>query len=210
MTADQELAAAPTSDPYRSLVRLIAGGVSIGADRIQELDTVSSNAVPSDEEFRSDWESVLAAFVGIAAEAPERVAGALGTARQLAAPVGAIAKPVASAMATTFVGRVVASLGESAAGEAGRLAALGRTEIGRGRELATAIYGETVDSLIGDLSGRDALDELVADQAMGVTRGAVQEVRETGAAADWLTESIFRGVFRRPRRPVPPRPADAM
>jgi hypothetical protein len=201
----------PDRDPYRSLVRLTGGALSIAVDRIREIEE-RMDSVPTDIDeagFRGDMESLVALAVGLASEAPARVAAIVDSAGRLAVPVLRLGRPLADAMSGTVVGRLADSLAAMSAEEAARLAALGRAEIAFGRRLVGEVYDLGVDAVLGHLGGSEALEELVADQALGVTRGAVQEVRETSAAADWLTEAVFRRIARRSRRPIPPKPAGA-
>ena len=65
-------------------------------------------------------------------------------------------------------------------------------------------FQESTDGIVGLLSNSEELGDLVREQTLGVTGSAVQEVRETGAAADGLTEGVFRRIFRRDDRPLPP------
>jgi hypothetical protein len=46
----------------------------------------------------------------------------------------------------------------------------------------------------------------VREQTLGITGSAVREIRETGAAADLLTERFFRRILGRETRPLPPKP----
>ena len=201
----------PTWDPYRSLLRLVGGAVAVAADRVREIEErllPGETAVP-DSGFRADMESLVALAVGMASEAPARVAGVVDGAGRVAAPVMWVGRPFVSVLSDTVVGRLAASFGAMTVHEAARLAALGRSEIARGRLLVGEVYDQSVDAVLEHLNESETLGDLVADQALGVTRGAVQEVRETSAAADWLTEAIFRKVARRDRRIVPPKPAGA-
>jgi hypothetical protein len=87
-----------------------------------------------------------------------------------------------------------------------RLVNVGTAEYARGRVLAVGAFTESIDGIIGYLGDSDEVGELVREQTMGVTGAAVLEIRETGAAADGLTEGIFRKIFRRDIQSVPPKP----
>jgi hypothetical protein len=202
----------PTWDPYRSLLRLAGGAVVIAADRVREIEHRLGSGMDeavADGGFRGDMESLVALAMGLASEAPATVAVVVDGVGRATRPAVRIGRPFVSALSGTLLGRLAGSLGGMTAQEAGRLAALGRAEIARGRMLVTEVYNQSVDGILGNLGESEVLGELVADQALGVTRGAVQEVRETSAAADWLTESIFRRVAGRSRRALPPKPAGA-
>ena len=202
-------------DPYRSLLRLAGGALSIAAERVRELEERvggEDGDEPGDggaDRFRPDMESLVALAMGLASEAPARVAAAVEGTGRIATPFLRIGRPLFDVVSDTAVGRVAGSFSTMTLEEAGRLAALGRAEIRRGRRLVGEVYDTSVDAVLEHLAASETLDDLVADQALGVTRGAVQEVRETSAAADWLTESIFRRVVGRSRRPIPPKPAGA-
>jgi hypothetical protein len=73
--------------------------------------------------------------------------------------------------------------------------------------LSVQAFERSVDGIVGYLSESDELGELVREQTIGITGAAVQEIRETGAAADGLTEGIFRKLLGRDRRPLPLVPA---
>ncbi|MDK1010175.1 MAG: hypothetical protein QGM48_03700, partial [Actinomycetota bacterium] len=62
------------------------------------------------------------------------------------------------------------------------------------------------DGIVGYLGESEELGELVREQTIGITGAAVQEIRETGAAADALTEGIFRRLLGRDRQTLPPAP----
>jgi len=202
----------PKWDPYRAVVRLIAGGVSLGAEGLRAADAAAGAEEGSAADavgFSATLESATALIVGVAVETPDRIVSLFDTADRVMAPVRTAARPVVGALRQSFVGRVVGELGTNTAAEAARLAAVGRAEINQGRRLAITAYNEAVDGFIEQLSGRQSLDDLVSDQTLGVGKGAVEEVRETGAAADWLSESMFRRVLRRPPRSMPPKPSPA-
>ncbi|MGI9584775.1 MAG: hypothetical protein ACR2N7_04225, partial [Acidimicrobiia bacterium] len=91
--------------------------------------------------------------------------------------------------------------------ESERLTAVGTAEYARGRVLATYAFEQSVGGIVGLLSESEELGELVREQTLGITGSAVQEIRETGAAADGLTENIFRKVLGRSSRQLPPAPA---
>ena len=91
--------------------------------------------------------------------------------------------------------------------ESERLAAIGRHEVTQGRALVHSVVDDTFDGLIDKVSDNDALNELVKQQAVGITGAAIQEVRESGAAADGLTDTVVRKILRRVPRELPPRPA---
>jgi len=67
-------------------------------------------------------------------------------------------------------------------------------------------FTESVDGVVSYLSDSDEVKQLVREQALGVSGAAVQEIRETGAAADGLTENVFRKIFGKDIKQLPPKP----
>jgi hypothetical protein len=91
---------------------------------------------------------------------------------------------------------------EALVAEYERLIAVGTAEYARGRVLAVGAFTESIDGIIGYLGNSEEVGELVREQTLGVTGATVLEIRETGAAADGLTE----GIFRRDVQSLPPKP----
>jgi hypothetical protein len=122
-------------------------------------------------------------------------------------PFVADANVMAATGVASFVEGFTAPVREALAEERERLTAVGTAEYARGRVLAVHAFEQSVEGIVGLLSESEELGELVREQTLGVTGSAVQEIRETGAAADGLTEGIFRRIFRREDRPLPPKPS---
>lgn len=61
-------------------------------------------------------------------------------------------------------------------------------------------------AFMGYIGESDELGELVREQTLGITGAAVREIRETGAAADGLTEGLFRKLLGKEKWAVPPLP----
>lgn len=211
------LAVAPRGDPYKTLVRIIAGGIGEGIDRLMDvsatLDDVEIDTSPGAAGPYAT-NPIAMAVVGFAYDFPEQVAGASAAASRMLYPFTTIAKvavDAGSALAeSTGIGPYLAELSlptrEALAVEYERLIAVGTAEYARGRVLAVGAFTESVDGVVSYLSDSDEVKELVREQTLGVTGAAVQEIRETGAAADGLTEGIFRKIFRRDDQPLPPKP----
>ena len=199
---------------YSSLIRFGAGFVGTAIDSAREARSSPAPAPdePTGDESGDDAYQQGSVVFGFAADLPnriERVTTSIGDStgvvkntvsfgwRVLAAsPIGwAISKPV----------DVVR---ERVDAETERLAAIGRQEFAEGRVMFDAVVDNTIDGVLDNVADSEALNELIREQALGITDAAVQEVRETGAAADNLTDSIVRRLLRREPRHLPPRPAD--
>jgi hypothetical protein len=215
--AHDELVVLPKGDPYKALVRIIAGGIGEGIDRLLAVSATLDD-VEMDGKFTVDGpyatNPVAMAAVGFAYDLPEQVAGASAAASRMLYPFTTIAKvaiETGSAVAEStgigpFIADVTLPTREALAAEYDRLIAVGTAEYARGRVLAVGTFTESIDGIIGYLGDSDEVGELVREQTMGVTGAAVLEIRETGAAADGLTEGIFRRIFRRDVQSLPPKP----
>jgi hypothetical protein len=205
----------PSADPsewsaYGSVVRLIAGAAGTGLDQLrqieQSLDDTDEAAVDRSE-LTLRWQTFEALVVGFAADLPDRIERGAQGAAAVASKVQALTAPVwrlSSAVGLTpLAERTTAAARASIRTELEELVALGSTEIARGRKLVEAVFDESMDSIIDHVADSQSLDDLVREQTTGITAGAVREVRETGAAADGLTENVVRKLFRRPLRQAP-------
>jgi hypothetical protein len=215
--AHDELVVLSKGDPYKSLVRIIAGGIGEGIDRLVAVSgSLDDVEIDSDSDAHGPFTTnpVVMAAVGFAYDFPEQVAGATAAAQRMLYPFTIIAKvaiDTGSVLAeSTGVGPLVADLTlptrEALAMEYERLVNVGTAEYARGRVLAVGTFTESIDGIIGYLGDSEEVGELVREQTMGVTGAAVLEIRETGAAADGLTEGIFRKIFRRDIQSMPPKP----
>jgi hypothetical protein len=202
-------------DAYHAVIRLAAGAAGFGLDHLRMLEEgMGQSGVDADslsEDLGADWATVAALLMGFVADLPDRVGRSARSVAQTTAPVRRLTAPLWRLTAATPVGSVAGSAasaaGEAIRSEAERLVKLGRVEYSTGLQLAGEVLDQTTNAFIDYLSASPALADLVSEQAMGVTGGAVREVRETGAAADGVTESFLRRVLKRPPRTTPPRPA---
>jgi hypothetical protein len=215
--AHDELVVVPRGDPYKTLVRIVAGGIGEGIDRLLEVSaSLDDVEIDSDSDAHGPYATnpVAMAAVGFAYDFPEQVAGATAAAQRMLYPFAMIAKVAIDTGAvlaeSTGVGPFLVDLTlptrEALATEYSRLVNVGTAEYARGRVLAVGAFTESIDGIIGYLGDSEEVGELVREQTMGVTGAAVLEIRETGAAADGLTEGIFRKIFRRDIQSVPPKP----
>lgn len=202
---------------HKTVVRLLAGGIGEGFDRLMRL----SNAL---EDSDTDPESTqvapihadprLMAIVGWLSELPSQTRAVAATTSKVMYPVTRAAGVVWDTGAyvaratgvTSFVEGLTEPLLTAIAEERERLASVGTAEYARGRVLAVQAFEQSVDGIMGYIGDSDELGELVREQTLGITGSAVREIRETGAAADGLAEGIFRRLLGRDQRAVPPRP----
>jgi hypothetical protein len=202
-------------DAYHAVVRLAAGaaGFSLEHLRILEegMEISDADADWLREDLGADWATAVALLVGFVSDFPDRVGRSARSVAATTEPVWKLTAPVWRVAAATPVGwiggRVASTAGQAVRNEAERLVKLGKVEYATGVQLAAEVMDQTTNAFIDYLSASPALADLVSEQAMGVTGGAVREVRETGAAADGVTESLLRRVLKRPPRTAPPRPA---
>lgn len=204
----------PQGDIHKTVVRIVAGGIGEGIDRLMKVSAqLDETEVSEDSDlvpFRADPR--LMAMVGWMSELPEMTRGMRESADRVTYPVtraAGVAYDTTAYLAqmtgiTAFVDGLTAPLREALADEQDRLTAVGTAEYARGRVLATYAFERSVEGIVGLLSESEELGELVREQTIGITGSAVQEIRETGAAADGLTEGIFRRILRRDDRVLPP------
>ncbi|MEN8041345.1 MAG: hypothetical protein ABFR95_07570 [Actinomycetota bacterium] len=202
---------------HKMLVRLVAGGIGEGIDRLKainlELDAADDDSyTPATLSFQAN--PVAMTLVGWVSEWPEQFAAARSGAQRMAYPftraIGLFYDTgVAVAQATGLADAVASMTAEARvalADELDRLVKVGTAEYARGRVLSAYAFERSVDGIVGYLGESDELEELVREQTLGVTGAAVQEIRETGAAADGLAEGVVRRLLGRDRRPMPPKP----
>lgn len=204
-------------DAHKTIVRLVAGGIGEGIDRLMALSRQLDEAdddPDSTEVVPIHADPTLMAVLGWVSELPRQ-------ARQLASSTSRVAYPVTRAAGvawdtgayvarttgiTGFVEGLTEPLLTAIADERERLTSVGTGEYARGRVLAVQVFEKTVDGVMGYLGSSEELGELVREQTLGITGSAVREMRETGAAADGLTEGIIRRLLGREVRATPPKP----
>lgn len=207
----------PNRDVYKTLVRVVAGGIGEGLDRlIQVTESLEEGELEATPGVVGPFSTnpVAMAVVGFVYELPEQLAAASASATRTLSPFTAAARIALSTGATlaqaTRIGPLVNEMTlptrVALVEEFDRLVSVGTAEYARGRVLSVGTFTESVDGVVSYLSDSDEVKELVREQALGVTGAAVQEIRETGAAADGLTEGIFRKIFRRDVKSLPPMP----
>lgn len=208
---------APDVDLYETLVRLVAGGVGEALERLRtlagELDSADDD--PESVGVIAVTASPAAmAFIGLLSEAPTHIRSATSAARRMMYPVERLAgvavgtgAVVAEAMGVAgFIASVTEPTRTAISVEIDRLTDVGTAEYARGRMLSIQVFERSVNGMIEYLATSDELGDLVREQTLGVTGAAVQEIRETSAAVDGLTEGIFRKLLGRTIREIPPMP----
>ena len=196
--------------PYGSVIRLAAGAAGIGLDRLRQIESSiqsTDSSTPDASEITFDWQTAGALLVGFAVDLPDRIERGAQSAAPIASRVRTLTGPVewlSSVVGlTALADRATTAARASIKAEIDQLVALGTTETARGRKLAQVVFNDSMSSIIDHVADSESLDELVREQTTGITSGAVREVRETGAAADGLTENVLRKLFRRPLREAP-------
>jgi len=203
---------------HKTLVRLVSGGVGEGIDRLKTLTAELESAdVDPDSVDAAPFVTnpVAMALIGWVSELPDQASAAKSGAEQLTYPlrqlIGVLYGTGAAVAEASGVAGFVASITQPArtalAQEIDRLSKVGTAEYARGRVLSVQAFERSVDGIVGYLGESEELGELVREQTLGITGAAVQEFRETGAAADGLTEGILRRLLGREARPLPPTPA---
>ena len=216
--ATEKVIDAPRFDArHQAVVRLIAGGIGEGIDRLMALSSALDDADTDPEStqvvpLRAD--PTLMAVLGWVSEIPEQVRNASRSASQVTYPVARAtgvlwdtgAYVARATGVTSFVQGFTEPLLTAMAEERERLTSVGTAEYARGRVLSVQVFEQSVDGIMGYIGESDELGDLVREQTLGITGSAVREIRETGAAADGLTEGLFRKLLGKEKRSVPPMP----
>jgi len=209
----------PASDPelHKTIVRVVSGGIGEGIDRLKALageleaadhDPDSVSAVPL---TTSQAAMVL---VGWMSEWPEQVSAMRRSAQEMTYPISWLFRVMydtgAALAQVSGIAGLVSAMTEptriALAEELDRLMHVGTAEYARGRVLSVQAFERSIDGIVGYLGDSDEVGEFVREQTLGITGAAVQEIRETGAAADGLTEGVLRRLLGRGQRPLPPKP----
>jgi hypothetical protein len=210
----------PGTDRHRTIVRLVAGGIGEGMDRLMALSSALEEADVDPDSVAPapiHADPTLMAFLGWVSEIPEQWRAVTDSTTRVTYPVTRAAEVALDTAAfvaqatgvTAFLEGFTEPFLTAWAEERERLASVGTAEYARGRVLAIEAFEHTVGGVMGFIGESDELGDLVREQTLGITGSAVREIRETGAAADGLTEGIFRRLLGRDARSVPPKPAAA-
>jgi len=200
---------------YSSMVRLGAGLVGTVLDRAQSADVDTPEEAPPSEpthDIAVDGDPIGSVVVGFAADLPDRFGRVTSAVSEGTGPVRSVVSWGWRVTAASPIGWVIAGPVDAVRDrmdvETERLAAIGRSEYAEGRVLFEKVVDNAIDGVLDNVSESDALLELIRDAALGMGDAAIEEVRETGAAADQLTDSIVRKLLRRDPRDLPPMPAN--
>jgi hypothetical protein len=204
------------ADLHRTILRIASGGIGEIVDRVNALaiefetadaDPDSVEAVP----LTTNRSAMV--LVGWVSEWPEQIDAVSSSLREtpLARLFGVAYNTGAAVAEATGLAGFVSSVTEPSrvalAQEIDRLAKVGTAEYARGRVLAVQAFEASFDGIVEYMGESEEVSELVRQQTIGITGSAVQEIRETGAAADGLTEGLFRRLSGRQPRTIPPLPA---
>ena len=200
---------------HRTIVRIATGGIGEVLDRVRALAVELESADTDPDSVKAvplTTNRTAMVLVGWVSEWPEQFKTVASNVEQspLARLVGVAYNTGAAVAEATGVASFVSSVTEPSrvalADEIDRLAKVGTAEYARGRVLAVQAFEESFDAIVTYMGDSDEVTEIVRQQTIGITGSAVQEIRETGAAADGLTEGVIRKLFGRTIRPLPPMP----
>jgi hypothetical protein len=219
---DSSAAANTPQDPqptdaeiHRTIVRIATGGIGEVFDRVRALAAALESADTDPDSVKAvplTTNRTAMVLVGWVSEWPEQLNAMTSNLERspLARLFGVVYNTGAAVAEATGVASFVSSVTEPSrvalADEIDRLAKVGTAEYARGRVLAVRAFEESFDAIVTYMGESDEVTEIVRQQTIGITGSAVQEVRETGAAADGLTEGVIRKLFGRTIRPLPPMP----
>jgi hypothetical protein len=201
---------------HRTIVRIATGGIGEVLDRVRALavELESADTDPySVEAVPLTTNRTAMVLVGWVSEWPEQLNAVSANVGEspLARLFDVVYNTGAAVAEATGVASFVSSVTEPSrialAEEIDRLAKVGTAEYARGRVLAVQAFEQSFDGIVGYMGDSEEVAELVREQTIGITGSAVQEIRETGAAADGLTEGLLNRLRGRKPRTVPPMPA---
>jgi hypothetical protein len=215
----------------RTLARLALGGILLASDALsQGLDQIEEQPTQPPPEGRDlgsvllpadEWETTLKheaqsaprqILVGFALDTQSRLSR---TARaifqrgdQVTGGVGRALNPVLSSRALSPVRGPFESLVERGQAQVDHWRELGRVEEAHSRALtqnaAEQLIDTTVDTVGSDPRVRGIVQDIIAQQGMGMAEEVVEEVRERTVSSDMLLERPFRSILRRrPRESLP-------
>ena len=200
---------------HRTIVRIAAGGVGELLDRVRALaaELESADTDPdSVETVPLTTNRSAMVLVGWVSEWPEQMNAMRSSLEKSSlARLGDVVYNTGAVIAEAtgladFVSAVTEPSRVALADEIDRLAKVGTAEYARGRVLAVQAFEESFDAIVAYMGDSEEVAELVRQQTLGITGSAVQEIRETGAAADGLTEGLIHKLFGRGIRSLPPMP----
>jgi hypothetical protein len=190
--------------PPHSLLRLLAGAVALGIDRLSDYAAQLESRipmVPGDPES-TETRRGTAMAVGLVLSLEDYARAGLTATGRARRTITHAFGPVTSLLTTVWPGTAVATRVDQLRlwlqGEMERIVTIGRLEAPRAEQLAVRAFEETVAVVVDHLAQSDALRALIAGASAGLTKTAVEEVREGSAVADDRAEALIRRILRRP------------
>lgn len=197
---------------YATGVRFAAGVAGVVADRAREVAAAQGSREPRAEPDVEAQPPVPGTVLfGFAADLPNRLGRVTATVAESTGLVREVTGYGWRLVSASPIGWLVATPVDAVRhrldAESDRLAAIGQSEVVQGKALVETAMDTSIDIVLDNISESEALNDLIREKAAGITGAAIQEVRETGAAADHITDTAIRRLLRRPPRPLPPKPA---
>lgn len=192
---------------YSGAVRFAAGVAGVVADRAREIAETRAGTDPDDVDVDEQPPVPGTVLFGFAADLPARFDRMTTAVNESTGMVRSAAGASWRLVAASPIGGLAEAVLERVDAESDRLFAVGRAEVAYGKTLVETVVDATIEGVLDNVSDSEALNDLIREKAAGVTDLAIQEVRETGAAADDLTDRAIRRLMRRPERDLPPKPA---
>jgi hypothetical protein len=220
---------------FRSLTRLVIGGVLLGVDELldnlEEWETMAPNTdaqgpaeksapeavgsppaeiitIPEESETSADLARY--ALIGLAFDAQDRLQSGVRSMNKAANILSRLATPIAkpfkNSRVTAPLRRRYDRLVLRGQQEVDRWVETGRTEDAHSRSLAQSAVNGSVDQSINFLTANEGVQELIQSQSVSLAGEVVEEVRERAVSADDFFEGVIRAMFRRPRRSELPEP----
>ena len=215
----------------RTLVRLSLGGILLALDALsQGLDQMEEQPAQPPPEARDldsvlipadEWETTLRyeagsaprqVLVGFAFDTQSRLSRTVRAifqrGDQVTGGVGRALEPLLSSRALSPVRGPFESLVHRGQAQVNYWRELGRAEEAQSRALAQnaaeQLIDTTVDAVGSDPRVRGIVQDIIAQQGMGMAEEAVEEVRERTVTGDMLLERPVRSLLRRrPRESLP-------
>jgi hypothetical protein len=219
--------------PFRSMTRLIIGGMALGYDGLQnrmkaweqqvsqrgdfsesgpEQETVSPGIIPSPsrEDERGSFGYLL---VGLNYKMQKQLEGRLRNAEGFSHSIGNLAKyiwkPIYSNRAISPIRNRFDDLVERGQREVEQWIEIGQKETDHSRVLVQTAIQERMDRSIQYLANDPQVEELVTLQSASLIDEMIEEIRERTVSADDFIEGIIRAALRFPlRSELPPPPPE--
>jgi hypothetical protein len=199
-TVGETTGAAPVVPPGRQLFRFVVGVAAVAPGRLATaLQAVGEVArTPPPPAAPAAPRHVL---IGALSALPAWLADSLARADPVARRWGGRATQL---LPRRLVLEPLDDLRKLVAQHAATWSEVGRREEQAGRQLVEQALQVVPDSVLAAVSESADLRRVMSEQTAGITRTAVDRLRETSARADDLSESVVRRVFRRRSRPEGP------